>query len=235
MIINENIHNMIVNKKLDILESELSDFREDFEAILNEDFSMVLEEGMDTNKEMIAMFRTDVKEYKAYFKSGMKAYKAHDNHEAIVQFTRASKVITELDKKLRHIDLSTNSAIISNLLGVLVLMGPYTIAQCFFFYTMDKSKNNIPMFVYARSDEEMDAKMKVIKKEKAKYYGSAVGSIITSLVAIVKSTKLIKTNLTKRFYGKPSVLRNMLVSYVSDFKDVCDNYIKMCKEADNNK
>lgn len=233
MIINENIQNMIISKRLGILESELSDFREDFEAILNEDFSMVLEEGTDTNKEMIAMFRSDVKEYKAYFKSGTKAYKVNDNQEAIVQFTRAGKVITELDKKLRHIDLSSNSAIISNLLGILVLLGPFTIAQCFFFYNMEQSKSKIPMFVYATSNEEMDAKMKVIKKEKAKYYGSAVGSIVTSLVAIVKNTKLIKTNLSKRFYGKPSILRNMLVSYVSDFKDVCDNYIKMCKEADN--
>ena len=233
MIINENIQNMIISKRLCILESELSDFREDFKAILNEDFSIVLEEGADTNKEMIAMFRSDVKEYKAYFKSGMKAYKAHDNQEAIVQFTRASKVITELDNKLRHIDLSANSALISNILGALILLGPYTIAQCFFFYNMNKAEKNIPMFVWATSDEEMDAKMKVIKKEKAKYYGSAVGSIITSLVAIVKSTKLIKTNLSKRFYGKPSVLRNMLVSYISNFKDVCENYIKMCKEADN--
>jgi len=233
MIINENIQNMIISKRLGILESELSDFREDFKAILNEDFSIVLEEGTDTNKEMIAMFRADVKEYKAYFKSGMKAYKAHDNQEAIVQFTRAVKVITELDNKLRHIDLSTNSALISNILGALILLGPYTIAQCFFFYNMNKAEKNIPMFVWATSDEEMDAKMKVIKKEKAKYYGSAVGSIITSLVAIVKSTKLIKTNLSKRFYGKPSVLRNTLVSYISNFKDVCENYIKMCKEADN--
>jgi len=232
MIISENIQNMIINQRLNILESELSDFREDFENILNEDYCMVLEEANDTNREMIAMFRSDVKEYKAYFKSGMKAYKAHDNKEAIVQFTRAGKVITELDKKLRHIDLSTNSAIISNILGILVLIGPFTVAQCFFFYSMNKSKNKIPMFVYAKNNEELSAKLKEIRKEKTKYYGSAVGSIVTSLIAIVKNVKLIQTNLSKRFYGKPSVLRNMLVNYISDFKDVCDNYIKMCKEAD---
>jgi len=200
MIINENIQNMIISKRLGILESELSDFREDFKAILNEDFSIVLEEGTDTNKEMIAMFRADVKEYKAYFKSGMKAYKAHDNQEAIVQFTRAVKVITELDNKLRHIDLSTNSALISNILGALILLGPYTIAQCFFFYNMNKAEKNIPMFVWATSDEEMDAKMKVIKKEKAKYYGSAVGSIITSLVAIVKITDGYISHLPSRLH-----------------------------------
>ena len=233
MILYENqIQDMINIKRLNILESELNEMKDDFYDILKEEYFVVEEDA--TNKEMFSMFRADIKEYKTYFKTAMAAYKAKDFDEAIKYFKLASNIIKELDKKLRHLDFSGNSSIIGNLLGIFLTIGPYTIAQTFFFYNMDKAKNNIPLFVFG-SREELDAKMKIINKEKAKYYGNCTASIITSLVSIVKSVKLIKTNVSKRFYGKPNMLRNILVSYLSDIKNVSDNYIKLCEEHKENK
>lgn len=233
MILYENqIQDMINIKRLNILESELNEMKDDFYDILKEEYFVVEEDA--TNKEMFSMFRADIKEYKTYFKTAMAAYKAKDFDEAIKYFKLASNIIKELDKKLRHLDFSGNSSIIGNLLGIFLTIGPYTIAQTFFFYNMDKAKNNIPLFVFG-SQEEIDAKMKIINKEKAKYYGNCTASIITSLVSIVKSVKLIKTNVSKRFYGKPNMLRNILVSYLSDIKNVSDNYIKLCEEHKENK
>lgn len=229
MILNEyQIQNMINNKRLHILESSLNDVKEDFDSILKEEYFIVDENA--TNKEMLSMFKTDIKEYKTYFKTGISAYRAKDFSEAIKYFKLAGNVLVELDKKLRHLDFESNSAIIGNILGIFLILGPYTISQVFFFHNMDKAKNNIPLFIHYTSKEELDAKMKIINKEKAKYYGNATASIITSLVSIVKNMKLIKSNISKPFYGKPNVARNMIVAYISDVKNICDDYIKLCKE-----
>lgn len=233
MILCENqIQNMVITKRLNILESELNEVRNDFDSILKEECFIIEEDA--TNKEMFSIFKADIKEYKTYFKTAMSAYRTKDFDEAIKYFKLASNVIKELDKKLRHLDFSANSSIIGNILGLFLLLGPYTIAQCFFFYNMDKAKNNIPLFVYG-TQEEIDAKMKIINKEKAKYYGNCTASIIASLVSIVRGTKLIKTNVSKRFYGKPNMVRNILVSYLTDIKNVSDDYIKLCKEHKENK
>ena len=229
MILNEyQIQNMINNKRLHILESSLNDVKEDFDSILKEEYFIVDENA--TNKEMLSMFKTDIKEYKTYFKTGISAYRAKDFSEAIKYFKLAGNVLVELDKKLRHLDFESNSAMIGNILGIFLILGPYTISQVFFFHNMDKAKNNIPLFIHYTSQEELDAKMKIINKEKAKYYGNATASIITSLVSIVKNMKLIKSNISKPFYGKPNMARNMIVAYISDVKNICDDYIKLCKE-----
>lgn len=233
MILNEyKIENMIINKRLHILESFLDDNKNDFDSILKEEYSIVNEDA--TNKEMFDMFKTDIKEYKTYFKTAIYAYKAKDFSEAIKYFKLASKTIIELDKKLRHLDFESKSSIIGSLLGIFLILGPYTILQAFFVYNMNKAKDNIPSIIFYKSQEEYEEKIKAINKEKMKYYGNATASIITSLVSIAKNTKLIKTNISKPFYGKPNVVRNMLVSYISDIKDVCDNYIRLCKEHTEN-
>ena len=168
MFLNEYCENLILSRRLSILEQELSGgFVEEAYDILNESFDEILEETT-TNKEMVSKFKLDISTAKKEFSTAKKLLKGKNNTEAISHFKKSIEIIDELERYLRNInDFDANSEIFGSMIGYMLHFGLYIITSTVILSYMmvqlynadkaDKDNKRIKDQIYDMYDIDLDS------------------------------------------------------------------------------
>ena len=133
MILTETCDNLILNKRLSILESELdNNFINEasgYAAILiSESYDAILTEAT-TNMDMVRMVSSYIRECYKEFKEGRKHLKRSEREEARKSFRKCLTIIDNAKAQIRKIDdFSAETKILGNIAGLVMHFGLYIVS-----------------------------------------------------------------------------------------------------------